>query len=235
MVCSILPTRHPLRPAPARQRDADHNARRPVRPTRSRAQIAHRGRPISNAPREQRAPLGHTTAHVGLIVLAAALLAGMASLLGVFSFAGPAPSVADAAPPAPPFQPAPAPITAMACTDGNRSAYGQPVVVAQGDWICGDADAYGGNVTVDGHVSGNASAFGGNVIVSGQVDGNVVAVAGNVTLEPGAHVGGDVQSWGGSVRRDAGTCVSGNVDREQWMPSALGRPWASITHGGWFP
>lgn len=139
--------------------------------------------------------------------------------------------IANAAPPLPAVT-----VTATtACTSGSVSGYGQDVVVAPEAWVCGDANAYGGGITIEGHVSGNVSAFGGGVIVAGQVDGNVVAVGGNVTLQPGAHVGGDVDSWGGTVRRAAGTFVSGNVDRGQWVTHSLGGPWLGPAHGWVFP
>ena len=175
----------------------------------------------------------HTWPRVVLVALLAIFIAGLLAGLSVFGLVGTATAAPPASPPLSPTLPAPNP--SAACTSGAISGYGHSLVVAANDWVCGDADAYGGSVTVDGHVSGTVSAFGGSVVISGQVDGNVVAVGGDVVLEPGAHIGGDVQSWGGTVRRAAGALVSGTVERETWVTNSLGGPWQGMTGGWLFP
>lgn len=157
-----------------------------------------------------------------LALLAAILAAALAPLLAP-------PPVAAAAPPQA------ASIPDSSCTSGALSGYGQSIVVPPATWICGDASAYGGSVTVDGHVSGNVSAFGGGVTVAGLVDGNVVAVGGDVTLEPGARVGGDVDSWGGRVHRATDAYVSGAVDRGQWVTNSFDGGWPGASASWAFP
>ncbi len=170
----------------------------------------------------------------GAALLATTLAAILVVLLG---WALIPPAFALAAPPQSPSSPhAPIPGTQTdSCTSGAVTGYGQSVLVAARSWICGDASAYGGSVTVDGHVSGNVAAFGGGVIVGGQVDGSVAAVGGDVTLEPGARVGGDVDSWGGTVRRQSDALVAGGINRGQWVFSSFGGTWLGFARQWAFP
>lgn len=189
-----------------------HPDRRDARREVSRA-VARRG---------WRAAIVARVATAALALLAGVLAGVLAPLLAPLPVAAAAPLGAFPAPDA-------------SCTSGTLSGYGQSIVVSPATWICGDASAYGGSVTVDGHVSGNVSAFGGGVTVAGQVDGNVVAVGGDVTLEPGARVGGDVDSWGGSVHRATDTLVSGAVDRGQWVTNSFSGNWPGASARWAFP
>jgi hypothetical protein len=121
------------------------------------------------------------------------------------------------------------------CSPGNRVAYLGNLVVSAGDWICGDAIAYGGGVRVQGHVGGNVTAFAGSVTVSGEVDGNVTAFGGSVDLLPDARVSGDVQTWGGSVRRSPLSIVYGNVEREDRLTEMTGGRGLGLSSNWAFP
>ena len=128
---------------------------------------------------------------------------------------------------------------ATACTATDRDVYGDSLVVAPNEWICGHANVYGGSATVLGHVGGDVTVVGGSVTIAGEVDGSVTTIGGDVHLVDGATVGGDVKAWGGSVRRDAGVVVRGSVGERdgnhRYMPSgpfAVMRgpevPWLSV-------
>jgi hypothetical protein len=116
-------------------------------------------------------------------------------------------------------------LPASGCTAGNRVAYGRALVVPASDWICGDADVYGGGAKVLGHVSGNVVALGGSVTISGEVDGNVTAFGGSVTLLTTARVAGDVEAWGGHVAHMSGATVAGNVESGDRMRDFAGGLW----------
>lgn len=98
------------------------------------------------------------------------------------------------------------------CTPDDHDVFGKDVVVDSQQWYCGHVMDYGGNITVLGRVSNDVVAVGGSIVVSGEVDGRVLALGGNVTLLPGAHIAGDVQTFGGSVNRSAGVEVDGRID-----------------------
>jgi hypothetical protein len=131
---------------------------------------------------------------------------------------------------------------ASTCSSGNVVVYAHSLVIPPNEWICGDADAYGGSVRVQGHVSGNVTAVGGSVVVSGEVDGNITTFGGGVTVLPRAHVAGDVEAWGGSSHVSQDAVVSGSVERSDrlastadavlpGMPSHPGLPWPWVL--GW--
>jgi len=86
-----------------------------------------------------------------------------------------------------------------ACSSQDASAFGSNLVIPATTWVCGDALAVGGNVTVEGHVQGAAQAIGGNVTISGEVDGDVTAVGGNITVQAGAITRGRLDAVGGHV------------------------------------
>jgi hypothetical protein len=123
----------------------------------------------------------------------------------------------------------------LGCAAGNRVAYGHALVVPATEWICGDADVYGGGAQVLGHVSGNVVALGGSVSVSGEVDGNVTAFGGSVTLLGTARVAGDVQAWGGRVTHLPGATVAGNIESGDRMRDFAGGVWPSDATGWHFP
>ena len=92
----------------------------------------------------------------------------------------------------------------------DRVSFGQDIVVERdesvGDAVClgcsirvegtvrGDAVTVGGGMTVSGRVKGDVVAVGGRIRLTGAVDGDVMALAGVIEVEPGADVGGGVQS-----------------------------------------
>jgi len=81
--------------------------------------------------------------------------------------------------------------------DENLEAYGGTIVVR--GTVDGDLSAFGGDVLVTGEVTGDVSAFAGNVRITGTVGGNVEATGGNVYLDPGAEVGGTFSAAAGNV------------------------------------
>jgi hypothetical protein len=124
---------------------------------------------------------------------------------------------------------------ALECAPGNRVAYGHALIVLATDWICGDADVYGGSVEVLGHVSGNVIALGGAATINGEVDGNVTAFGGNVTLLGAARVAGDVQVWGGRVVHMPGATVAGNIESSDRVRDFAGGVWPSYATSWHFP
>lgn len=107
--------------------------------------------------------------------------------------------------------------TPQACTDSNASVFGSNLVVPSSAWVCGDATAVGGNLTIAGHVQGSAQAIGGNVTVSGEVDGNVTAVGGDITIEPGALTRGKLDAIGGRVSIAPGATAQSPAPTMQQM------------------
>lgn len=89
--------------------------------------------------------------------------------------------------------------TPQACSSQNASAFGSNLVIPTDTWVCGDALAVGGNLTVQGHVQGSAQAIGGNVTISGEVDGAVTAIGGDITVLAGALTHGKLDAVGGHV------------------------------------
>ena len=88
-----------------------------------------------------------------------------------------------------------------------ESRSGGTVVVAEGETIDENLDAFGGTIVVHGTVDGDLSAFGGDVLVTGDVTGDVSAFAGNVRIA--GTVGGNVDATGGNVYLDPGATVGG--------------------------
>jgi len=78
-----------------------------------------------------------------------------------------------------------------------ESRAGGTVVVAQGETISEDLEAFGGDIVIRGTVDGDVAAFGGNIRIEGQVTGDVEAVGGNVWVA--GSVGGDVEASAGNV------------------------------------
>jgi cytoskeletal protein CcmA (bactofilin family) len=103
---------------------------------------------------------------------------------------------------------------AAQCVHQDKVTFGESVAIDENAWICGDVTAYGGNVVVRGHIDGEVRAINGSVMVLGDVTGGVVALGGQIALGSHAHVTGDVQVIGGSLRRDPGAQVGGQVRRE---------------------
>jgi hypothetical protein len=118
---------------------------------------------------------------------------------------------------------------AATCSSGNVVVWAHSLVIPPDQWICGDADAYGGSVRVQGHVSGNVTVVGGSVVVSGEVDGNIMAFGGGVTLLSGSRVAGNVEAWGGTAHATQNVELSGTLDRTDRLSSFTGAvlPWTS--------
>ncbi|MFI5338056.1 MAG: RDD family protein, partial [Opitutales bacterium] len=120
-------------------------------------------------------------------------------------------------------------------------------VVPAGVKVNADAVAVMGNLTVDGEVMNDAVAVMGNNTINGTVHGNVVDVMGDITLGPKARVEGDLVNVGGTINRDPGAVVNGQVQvksigpglhfdplRSWWSHGLkLGRPLAIGAHLGW--
>ncbi len=122
-----------------------------------------------------------------------------------------------------------------ACEPRTLVVYARSLSVETDQWICGDADAYGGSVRVLGHVGGNVTAFGGSVTIAGVVDGNVTALGGNVNLLPTARVAGDVQVWGGSLHRAPTAIVYGDINSGNRMSAIVGDVWPGLSTEWRFP
>ena len=90
-----------------------------------------------------------------------------------------------------------------------ESRSGGTVVVAEGETIDENLDAFGGTIVVHGTVDGDLSAFGGDVLVTGEVTGDVSAFAGNVRIA--GSVGGNVEATGGNVYLDPRAEVGGSL------------------------
>jgi hypothetical protein len=75
----------------------------------------------------------------------------------------------------------------------------------------GDVVAIGGSITVEGEVMGDAVSVWGSERIDGLVTGTAVSVLGGVHLGPNARVMQDVVAVGGSVEREPGAEVLGQV------------------------
>ncbi|HEY4385730.1 MAG TPA: polymer-forming cytoskeletal protein, partial [Ktedonobacteraceae bacterium] len=92
-----------------------------------------------------------------------------------------------------------------------QPAFGDTVVVNNGEVICSNLTSWGSNIIINGDVRGNVVAFGGNVIVDGKVHGTIRSYAGNVTLRNGARVYGDIHLCGGQRTQNSASQLYGSV------------------------
>lgn len=99
--------------------------------------------------------------------------------------------------------------------NGFTSYAGRVVVNGR---VEGDLTAFGGRVVIaeGAEVTGRVRAFGGSVVVAGETGGNAVAYAGHVNVTESATIRGSVGAVGGSVDlggsvRDDATTVAGSV------------------------
>lgn len=195
-----------------------------IHPTRDAAHGKRRRAPVSAGV----LPFTTCTApHLRLFALA--LFSGMLALLIVPGSAASASPLAPSSPTDPPDN-----IPAL-CTPGNVVAYAGSLVVAPAQSICGDANAFGGSIRVQGRVGGSVTAFGGSVTVLGEVDGNVTAIGGGVWLAPGARVAGDVQAWGGSVHRAPRALVYGDIGPGDRLTGIASGQWPGVSYASGFP
>lgn len=79
----------------------------------------------------------------------------------------------------------------------DLEAFGGDIVIR--GTVEGDVAAFGGNIRVEGEVTGDVDAFGGNVWIAGTVGGDVEASAGNVYVQPDAEIGGSLSAAAGNV------------------------------------
>ena len=84
-------------------------------------------------------------------------------------------------------------------------------LVIEEDETSNEVVVMGGSLTVLGEVYGDAVAIGGSVEVQGRVTGDVAAVGGSVRLTENAEIMGGAMSFGGSVVREEGAVVHGEV------------------------
>jgi hypothetical protein len=98
-------------------------------------------------------------------------------------------------------------------SDGRDLSGTGSVVVNENESVR-DAVAFGGNLTVNGHVEGDAVAFGGNVHLgrNAVVEGDVTCFGGQVTREEGSVVEGKITAFSGA---GVGTAIASSVNRHQ--------------------
>jgi hypothetical protein len=79
----------------------------------------------------------------------------------------------------------------------------------------------GGEVYIKGHVLESVIAFGGKIIIEGSVSGDTVLGFGaDITLKSSAKINGDVVILGGSLERESGSEVLGDVlHLETFLPN----------------
>ena len=77
--------------------------------------------------------------------------------------------------------------------------------------VTGDLIAAGQTVVINGKVSGNVIATGASVTVNGEVGHDVFAAGAVVTLGPGARIGHNAYTTGGSVESQAGSLITGSL------------------------
>ena len=119
-------------------------------------------------------------------------------------------------------------------------------VIATGDKVLGEAVVLMGDLRVDGEVAHDAVAVMGSVTINGKVEGGAIVVMGDMVLGPKAEVGRDVVVIGGTLRRDPGALVGGEVKRvgvgklsgeKRLMPASLQAWWDhALSHAallGW--
>jgi len=83
----------------------------------------------------------------------------------------------------------------------DRVAFGQDLVVEEGEVVEGDVVCIGGDLTVKGSVKGDAVSVGGKLTVTSTavVDGDIVTVGGTADVSPEAEVGGEKVAVEGDI------------------------------------
>ena len=84
-------------------------------------------------------------------------------------------------------------IPAGSVTHGNVSVWNGPVVV-DGE-VQGNISVTNGSVVVNGTVDGDVNTWGSPVAITGRVHGHVTGSTGPLVINPGARVGGDVNTY----------------------------------------
>jgi hypothetical protein len=90
-------------------------------------------------------------------------------------------------------------LPASALAQDDRVTFGSGTRVLAGESV-NDVVTFGGDAAIDGEVRGDVATFGGDVTVSGHVAGDLVTFGGNAELLPGASVGGEITTMGGTLR-----------------------------------
>lgn len=92
-------------------------------------------------------------------------------------------------------------LPASALAQDDRVTFGSGTRVLAGESV-NDVVTFGGDAAIDGEVRGDVASFGGDVTVSGHVAGDLVTFGGDAELLPGASVGGEITTMGGTLRTD---------------------------------
>ncbi|MBX5484952.1 MAG: hypothetical protein IRZ16_24305, partial [Myxococcaceae bacterium] len=106
----------------------------------------------------------------------------------------------------------------------ERVGFAGPVVVKE-DEVVKEAVAYGGPITVEGHVEDDVVSFGGPVKLGPKawVEGDVVSFGGEIERAEGAIVEGDIKAIGGDVVGVAAKDVARKISQKQTLSSRVER------------
>jgi cytoskeletal protein CcmA (bactofilin family) len=105
---------------------------------------------------------------------------------------------------------------------GDLIAMCAKVVVDRSAHISGDVTAVGANIEVRGDIDGSLEATGGEVVFSGKTGGDAKLKADVVQVDPGAHVGGDLDySSRERVDFDIDKLVKGKVNYSLTKPKPV--------------
>lgn len=113
---------------------------------------------------------------------------------------------------------------ASSCTASQHGpVFGKPLVVEEGEVVCGDFTLFGSTLDVKGQVRGNILAFGSNIHIAGTVSGNINLYGGSATLQNHSHLRGDINLFGGNQRLEAGAHLDGEINNRSqhvslWLP-----------------
>lgn len=99
---------------------------------------------------------------------------------------------------------------ALAQQPGDEVGYGRTITVPAGE-THGDITCFDCTVYVRGTVAGDVAVFGGQAVIEGTITGDVAVFWGDIRLGDGAHIGGDADALGGSVKRSPTAAVKGDA------------------------
>ncbi len=104
------------------------------------------------------------------------------------------------------------PVHAGGFQDG-QVVFGGSYTVKSGQVLDGDLVVFGGNATVEagGTVNGTLAVIGGTAEVNGRVNGDLALLGGVAHLGPQAVIAGDAAVMGGTLQREEGAQVLGQV------------------------
>ncbi|GIV65001.1 MAG: hypothetical protein KatS3mg046_261 [Bellilinea sp.] len=99
--------------------------------------------------------------------------------------------------------------------NGDQLIFGENYVLRSSQTLNGSLVVLGGNAEIENGatVNGEIVIIGGNLQVSGRVNGDISAIGSNVYLDSTSFVQGDVQIIGGSVTTQAGSTITGSINR----------------------